>query len=68
MIHITTEFLTHKEKVAMVGSKVEALEVESSKLKKELISTMDKGNTTKEKVKALTEELRVKKLLTMQKG
>ena len=67
MIHITTEFLTHKEKVAMVGSKVEALEVESSKLKKELISAMDKGNTTKEKVKALTEELRVKKLLTMQR-
>ena len=67
MIHITTEFLTHKEKVAMVGFKVEALEVESSKLKKELISAMDKGNTTKEKVKALTEELRVKKLLTMQR-
>ena len=51
----------------MVGFKVEALEVESSKLKKELISAMDKGNTTKEKVKALTEELRVKKLLTMQR-
>ena len=67
MIHITTEFLTHKEKVAMVGSKVEALEVESSKLKKELISAMDERNITKEKVKALIEELRVKKLLTVQR-
>ena len=67
MIHITTEFLTHKEKVAMVGSKVEALEVESSKLKKELISAMDEGNTTKVKGKALIEELRVKKLLTVQR-
>nr|POF08465.1 hypothetical protein CFP56_46005 [Quercus suber] len=67
MIHITTEFLTHKEKVVVVGSKVEALEAKSSKLRKELISVMDEGNTTKEKVKALTEDLRVKKLLIVQK-
>ena len=51
----------------MAGSKVEALEVERSKLRKELISIMDEGNTTKEKVKALIEELKVENLLTVQK-
>ena len=66
-IHITKEYLTHEEKAVVASSKVEALEVERSKLRKELISIMDKGNTTKEKVKALIEELKVKKFLTVQK-
>ena len=51
----------------MAGSKVEMLEAESSKLRKELIVAMDEGNSTKEKVKALTEELRVEKLLIVRK-
>lgn len=66
-IHITTEYLTHEEKAVVTGSKVETLEAESSKLRKELISTMDEGNSTKEKVKALVEELRVEELLIVQK-
>nr|POE82652.1 hypothetical protein CFP56_78272 [Quercus suber] len=64
MIHIATKYLAHEEKMVMVGSK--ALEVEGSTLRKELITIMDKGNATKEKVKALTKELRTEKLLTVQ--
>ncbi|KAK9998102.1 hypothetical protein SO802_017705 [Lithocarpus litseifolius] len=64
-IQITTEYLTYEEKAVVAGSKVEALEVERSKLRKELISAMDEGNATKEKVKASTEELRAEKLLTL---
>lgn len=63
MIYITTELLTKEEKAIVAGSKAEMLEAESSKLRKELIVAMDEGNSTKEKVKALTEELRVEKLL-----
>ena len=65
-IHITTKYLAHKEKVVVVGSKVEALEAEGSILRKELISAMNEGNATKEKVKALTKELRIEKLLMVQ--
>lgn len=61
------EYLTHEEKVALADSKVEALKAESSKLKKDLISVMEERNTSLEKVKTLAKELRVKKLLTMQK-
>lgn len=61
MIHITTEYLANEEKVVMVDSKVKALKAESSKLRKELISTMDAGNKAKQQVKALIEELRAKK-------
>lgn len=65
MIHITTEYLAKEEKAVMAISKAEALGVESSKLRKEPIVAMDKGNFAQEKVKALTEELRVEKLLTV---
>ena len=61
------EYLTNEEKVVMADSKVEALEAESSKLWKDLISVMEEGNTVKEKVKALTKEIKVEKQLTMQK-
>lgn len=43
----------------MANSKVEALEAESSKLRKDLITAMDIGNKVKEQVKTLTEEPRV---------
>lgn len=36
-------------------------------MRKELIAAMDSGNLMKEKIKAQTDELRVKKLLTKQK-
>ena len=43
-IHISTKYLTNKEKVVMAGSKVEALEGDSSRLRKDLIVIMDGGN------------------------
>ena len=46
---------------------MEALEVENSKLKKDLISTMDETNTIKEKVKVLGDDLKVKRQLTLEK-
>jgi len=67
MIHITTEYLTYEEKVVLADSKVEPLEAESSRLRKDLISVMEERNTASEKVKTLAGELRVEKLLTMQK-
>ena len=42
-------------------SRVEVLEVENSKLKKDLIVVMDKANTIKEKAKVLGDDLRVEK-------
>ena len=51
----------------VVGSKVEALEVEVAKLKRGLITVMDKTNIAKEKTKTLANELKVEKQLTVQK-
>lgn len=56
---MTIEFLAQEEKAVVASSKMEVLEAKSSKLRKELIAAMDEGNSAKEKVKALTEELRV---------
>ena len=64
-IHITSEYLAHKEKAVVADSKMEALEAESSTLRKELTLAMDEGNAAKEKVKTLTKELRTEKLLTV---
>ena len=48
-------------------SKMEALEAENSKLKKDLIITMDEANTIKEKAKTLSNDLRAKRQLTLEK-
>ena len=48
-------------------SRVEALEAENSKLKKDLISAMDEANTVKEKVKVLGDNLRAERQLTLEK-
>ena len=48
-------------------SRVEALEAENSKLKKDLISAMDEANTVKEKVKVLGDDLRAERQLTLEK-
>ena len=40
-------------------SKVEALEVEAAKLRRDLITAMEKVNTAKEKAMALANELKV---------
>ena len=48
-------------------SKMEALGVENSKLKKDLIVAMDEANTIKEKAKTLGDDLRAKRRLTLEK-
>ena len=58
-IHITSEYLGHEVKAVLAGSKMEALEVENANLKRDLIFAMDEANTTKEKAKALVDDLKV---------
>ena len=50
-----------------MGSKVEALEAENSKLRKVLFSAMDEANIAKEKVKVLVDDLRAERQLTLEK-
>ena len=57
----------NEEKVVMATSKAEALEVEASRLRKDLISAMDDNNASKEKIKTSSEELSIEKLLMKQK-
>ena len=66
-LHITSEYLTHEAKIASAVSRVEALEAENSKLKKDLISVMNEANTIKEKAKALGDNLRAERQLTLEK-
>ena len=48
-------------------SRMKALEAENSKLKKDLIVTMDEANTIKEKAKTLSDDLRAERQLTLDK-
>ncbi|KAK9983806.1 hypothetical protein SO802_033331 [Lithocarpus litseifolius] len=66
-IHITLEYLSQKAKASSAESKVKGMEVELSKLKKDLILAMDEANTTKEKAKVLSDDLRAEKQLTLEK-
>ena len=66
-LHITIEYLTQEAKVASLISKMEAMEAETSKLKQSLIESMGKANTLKEKVKALSDDLRAERQLTLEK-
>jgi len=66
-LHLTIDYLGIKEKVVLVNSKLESIEVESSKLRKDLIEAMDEVNGVKEKIKELNEALRVEKMLIIQK-
>ena len=66
-IHITSEYLANEEKVVVVNSKVEALEAEGSRLRKDLLAVMYDSNASREKIKALSNELRVEKLRVTQK-
>ena len=47
--------------------RMEALEAENSKLKKDLIVAMDEANTFKEKVKTLSDDLKAEQQLTLEK-
>lgn len=66
-IRVTFEYLVHEEKAASTGSKVEALVAENAKLRRDLISTMEEANISKEKAKVMANELKVEKQLTMEK-
>nr|XP_023924366.1 uncharacterized protein LOC112035768 [Quercus suber] len=66
-LHIASEYLTQKAKLASLTSKMQALEGENSKLKKNLIDSMDECATFKEKFKTLNDELRVEHQLTLEK-
>ena len=46
-------------------SRMKALEAENSKLKKDLIVTMDEANTIKEKAKTLSDDLRAEQQLLL---
>ena len=50
-----------------MASLTSKMEVETSKLKQSLIESMGKANTLKEKVKALTDDLRAERQLTLEK-
>ena len=53
--------------MASLTSKMEAMEAETSKLKQSLIKSMGEANTLKEKVKALSDDLRAERQLTLEK-
>ena len=53
--------------MASLTSKMEAMEVETSKLKQSLIDSMGEADTLKEKVKALSYDLRAEHQLTLEK-
>ena len=66
-IHITLEYLSNEVKATSAGSRVVALEVENSKLGKDLIAAMNEANTYKEKAKVLSDNLRAERQLTLEK-
>ena len=66
-MHITTQYLANEEKVVVANLKVEDLEAEASGLRKDLITTMDSLNTSKEQVRVLIEQLDVERQSVKQK-
>jgi len=63
-LRLTIDYLGIEEKVVVANTKVEA---ESSKLRKDLIETMDQAMKAKEKVKELKDTLKVEKRVVIQK-
>ena len=61
------DYLSTKEKVVVANSKVESVEDESSRLRKDFIKAMDEATKAKGKIKELNEVLKVEKLLVAQK-
>ena len=64
---LTIDYLTKEEKVMMANSRTEVAKVESSRLRKDLIELMDQGNEAKAKMKEVFEQLRIEKILKIQK-
>lgn len=48
---MTTDYLSSEEKVVVANSKVNSIEAESSKLRKNLIEAVDQATKVKEKMK-----------------
>ena len=65
-LHIIAEYLTQEAKVTSLMSRMEALEAKNSKLKKDLIIAMEEANTSKEKAKTLSDDLRAEWQLTLE--
>ncbi|KAL0007634.1 hypothetical protein SO802_009136 [Lithocarpus litseifolius] len=66
-LRLTIDYLNSEEKVMVANSRLKSVEAESSKLRKDLIEAMDETDKAKEKIKELSEALRVKKMLVIQK-
>ena len=66
-LHITSVYLTQEAKVVSLTSRMEALEAENSTLKKNLIDSIGKATSLKEKVKTLSDNLRAERQLTLEK-
>ena len=64
---MTIDYLNSEEKVVVANSKVDLIEAERSKLRKDLIEAMDQVMKAMEKVKDLKDALKVKKKLIIQK-
>lgn len=65
-IHITSKYFGHEANAVSTSSKVDTLEAESVKLRRDLIFAMDEANSTEERAKVLTNELKVEKQLTLE--
>ena len=61
------DYLNSEEKVVAANSKVDSIEAESLKLRKDLIEAMDQSTKAKENVKELKKALNVEKKLVIQK-
>ena len=66
-LHIASEYLTQEAKVASLTSRMEALDEKNSSMKKKLIDSMHEVNTLKENTKALSDDLRAERQLTLEK-
>ena len=66
-MHITTQYLVNEEKAVVANSKVEALKTAASGLRNDLGAAMDALNASKEKTKALIEQLESEKQMVKQK-
>ena len=66
-LRLTTDYLNIVEKAMVANSKLEFVEVKSLKLRKDLIVAMDETSKANEKIKELSEALRVEKMLVIQK-
>ena len=66
-LHITSKYLAFEAKVEFARSYAPSVEVENSKLRKELIAAMDDANQAKEKLRTLIDELRIERELIKEK-